>query len=228
MPKIQATQSCSEPESASLVDLALERQRRRAWDAWEAAGIPKRHGTPFESTHAGWNSKRYELTKKLGHGFLVALLGDRGTGKTQMAADLIREDARTPPHPHPLYVRAIDIFMGIREAYRPKGPTEREQVEEYTTKTLLVIDDAHERGGSDWENRLLGYIIDRRYGDKLDTLLISNQQPDEFKASIGPSIYSRLIETGGIVLCAWPSFRQAQPAEFPEEEVKQEKPDANG
>lgn len=206
MPKIPAMPLSSEPIDHD--ELEVERKRRRAWDAWERAGVPQRHSKPLGSEHVDWNAKFYDLASQLGTGFLVALLGDRGTGKTQMAAVLIQRHARLSERPHPLYVRAVDVFMDIREAYRPNGPTEREQVEQFTSPTLLVIDDAHERGGSDWENRLLAYIIDRRYGDQLDTLLISNQQPDEFKASIGPSIYSRLIETGGIVLCAWPSFRQ--------------------
>ena len=209
MPLTPATPGNFEPPNYAALEAF--RQERRAWRVWEVAGVPKRHALfPVGSTHLAWNAKRDGLVKLLGQGFLVALLGERGTGKTRMAVEILWHHIQISKHGRPLYVRAVDVFMDIREAYRPKGPTERERVEQFTSPTLLVIDDAHERGGSDWENRLLAYIIDRRYGDQVDTLLISNQQPDEFKLSIGPSIYSRLVETGGIVVCDWPSFRHGE------------------
>ena len=75
---------------------------------------------------------------------------------------------------------------------------------------LLVIDEAQERGESDWESRMLTHVVDKRYFLQRDTLLISNLKLDEFKASIGTSICSRLIETGGAILADWPSFRGPQ------------------
>jgi len=210
MPPILAKPPASDmPSIAELERMQTQTRRRRAG---ANAGIPRRHAPVIENICVPWRQKLDGLSERLGDGFLVALLGERGTGKTQLAVELVRHHIETSERPWPLYVRTLDIFMGIREAYRPNGPTERQQLDEFTKRTLLIVDDAHERGGSDWENRLLTYLIDVRYGDKLDTVLISNQEPDEFKLSIGLSIYGRLLETGGIWLCDWPSFRRPKSA----------------
>jgi hypothetical protein len=60
-----------------------------------------------------------------------------------------------------------------------------------------VIDECQERGETDWENRLLTYIVDKRYAQLRDTVLISNQTKDQFCKSMGSSIISRMQETGG-------------------------------
>jgi DNA replication protein DnaC len=162
-----------------------------------------------------WSDKLDAIKNKLGTGFLIALLGERGTGKTQMAVELMRHlvfrvwpatEAGTPA----AYTSAQEFFLSLRAAYRKSGPSEIEQMAPYVAPDLLVIDEAQERGETEWEQRMLAYVCDKRYFFGLDTLLISNLTPEAFKASIGPSIYSRLIETGGVVVADWPSFRRPQ------------------
>ena len=53
-------------------------------------------------------------------------------------------------------------------------------------------------------------MIYKRYGAMKDTILISNQTPDVFQKAIGSSILSRLQETGAIIQCDWPSFRETE------------------
>ena len=108
-----------------------------------------------------------------------------------------------------MYARTVELFMDIKTAYDPEGPTEASVLRRYALPALLVLDEAQERGDTDWENRMLTYLIDRRYGEMKDTLLVSNLKADDFRSAIGLSIYSRLVETGGIVVCDWPSFRAA-------------------
>jgi DNA replication protein DnaC len=69
------------------------------------------------------------------------------------------------------------------------------------------IDEAHERGSTDWENRTLTNIIDHRYDAMRCTLLLSNQSKEQFAESVGPSVTSRILETGEAIICNWPSFR---------------------
>jgi DNA replication protein DnaC len=171
-------------------------------------GVQKRHRKTIDLLgHDQWRSKYQTLCDLLGTGFLAALLGPRGTGKTQMAAELIRRYIFNADAPSCRYVRATDIFMAIRCAYRNDGPSERDQISGFTRPQLLVIEESHVRGGSDWEDRLLTDLIDRRYGAMKDTLLLSNQNEQDFRASIGYSVYSRLTETGGVIMCDWESFR---------------------
>jgi len=58
-----------------------------------------------------------------------------------------------------------------------------------------------------WEDRMLTALVDYRYSQKRDTVLISNLKRDEFETSMGNSILSRMVEAGGIIECGWPSFR---------------------
>lgn len=182
--------------------------RRRSHELWQASGVPDRHAAGVENRSKAWGAKRDELEAMLGTGFLVALIGGRGSGKTQMAVALIRDRVHARPPVVAQYVRAMDVFLTIREAYRSDGPSERDQINRFVRPGLLVIDEAHVRGETAWEDRMLTHLIDLRYGAGVDTLLVSNETHAEFKASIGPSIYSRLIETGGVIECNWESFRR--------------------
>lgn len=218
----------SEREAANKLEWT--RSFARAMEgAWQRAGIPARHMVPFNPKPGPWSDCLDKLVSRVRDGSIIALLGERGTGKTQLASQLIYRylTGREAPERrsydsrcyfdggdkcHAMYVRMMEIFIALRASYRKEGPTEDEQIAKFVSPGLLVIDEAQERGESDWENRLLAEIIDHRYGDMSDTLIISNQKPDEFKASIGPSIYSRLVETGGIIVCDWPSFRTGKGA----------------
>jgi len=103
----------------------------------------------------------------------------------------------------------MEFFLEIKASFRPDSTvTEKQVIEEFIRPKLLIIDETQERGETKWEDGLLTHLIDRRYRQERDTLLISNQTKEAFAESIGASIASRIIETGGIVLCNWPSFRK--------------------
>lgn len=205
------------PERLARLREDEERRKKQAEAAmrdaaWKAAGVPARHAD-FKLADvepaSQWLSKLQSLVGMAGTGYLMALLGDRGTGKTQIAAATIRSHCDHAAKPSARYVRAMEFFMAVKESYRQDGPTEAEQIHKFASPALLVVDEAHERGGSEWENRLFTHLIDLRYAEGRDTILISNQKPEAFKVSVGESIYSRLVETGGVIVCEWPSFRTA-------------------
>jgi len=174
-------------------------------------GLPVKHLQAKPSTKGEWGDKLIMLTNRLNTGgMMFALIGQRGTGKTQMAAELIRH-AVEHEGMECQYRRVMDFFMDIKDTYRDfTNRTEAEVVTSYVKPQLLVLDEVHERGDSPWENRLLTHALDKRYGASKDTLLISNQKPETFGDTIGNSILSRLQETGAIISCEWPSFRAAK------------------
>ena len=170
-------------------------------------GLPSRHSKSFPREGKEWLATETRLKAKIGSGFIIALCGGRGVGKTQLAESLARESASQNRSSR--YITAMEFFLEIKASFRPDSTvTEKQVIEEFIRPKLLIIDETQERGETKWEDGLLTHLIDRRYRQERDTLLISNQTKEAFAESIGPSIASRIIETGGIVLCNWPSFRK--------------------
>lgn len=171
----------------------------------EKSCLPRRHLKLEASPEGVWGEKFNCVMALLGKGSLIALTGPRGTGKTQMA---VQASIKWCLQEHSiLYTTAMDVFIAIKESYRPNGPSESEQLRRFRVPSLLVIDEAHVRGETDWENNMLTHLVDSRYMNGRDTIIISNQMRASFRDSVGESIYSRLIETGGVIECNWKSFR---------------------
>lgn len=170
-----------------------------------------------------WNQTHETIKAGLGKGFLYCLIGDRGTGKTQMGVELIHENIEQAVKLHtsedryfdPLpyitarYITAMDFFMDVKHSYRKESTvSEREVMERLVKPHLLVVDEISVRGQSKWEDDLFVQLVDKRYAAERDTLLIGNLKPSEVMDNVGPSISSRLQEMGGIIQCQWESFRK--------------------
>ena len=181
-------------------------QEARRQNAKRAANLPQRHveAVGTITPPAAWKKVLATLTEKLDSGFLVGLIGGRGTGKTQAAVELMLQ--QIDDNKSARYAKAMDLFIDLRSSYSSDA-TEKSIVNTYVAASLLVVDDVHQRGNSAWEDRVLAHIIDRRYDEKLDTLLISNETPVTFKASMGVTIIDRMQQCGGLIVCDWPSLR---------------------
>lgn len=204
----------AERDERDRVSQLAEREQRRLAaieDRYAASGIPMKHRIePDHDRCPAWAQACSRVLDHLGDGALLALVGNRGTGKTQIAERAIRF-ASSQPHSlgdGPAYVRAMSFFLRVKATFqRDAGETEDRVIGDLRLRSLLVIDEMHERGSSEWEDRLLTHVIDLRYGDGRDTILIANLSPEAFTASVGPSIADRIRETGGLIECTWPSFR---------------------
>jgi DNA replication protein DnaC len=173
----------------------------------KSANIPHRHSGLRHLDATRWSEQVNGLKEKLGTGFIVALLGVRGVGKTQIGVELIRHQIERLKSSQ--FTTAMDIFLAIKSTYRNDSEIdEREIVAEFCKPRLLVIDEIQERAESPWEDRILTHLLNRRYNDEKDTLLIGNDTLEKFASSMGSSIVSRLNETGGIIVCDWESFRK--------------------
>lgn len=170
---------------------------------WHA---PKRHlETVVRQNCEAWWKTLLNLSTRLNTGFIFALVGPRGPGKTQMGVELMK--IQTSQLRSARYCTALDFFIDLKSCF-DTDRNQRRVLDQYAAPRLLVIDEAQERGETPWEDRMLTYLINRRYNDRKDTLLISNQTAKEFWTAIGPSVASRMSETGSVIECTWPSFRE--------------------
>lgn len=186
-----------------------ERRRNEATilNLKERWNVPGRHADRAELVNDKWKQELTKITAQLGKGFVIGVVGTNGGGKTQLGVEVMRFNVEQRMK-SALYATAIEIFMDFKACYRPDSKTtEKDAVRDYCRPGLLVIDEAGKRADTQWENNLLFEIIDRRYREMKDTLLISNQTPAEFTAGIGAGLTSRLNETGGLIIANWGSFR---------------------
>jgi DNA replication protein DnaC len=153
-----------------------------------------------------WGAAEKKILSKIGSGFFISLIGNRGCGKTQLAVEAIRLSADKGRRAR--YCTATEFFMEIKATYGTVARSEKDVLNDFTKPSLLVIDEIGQRSESEWENRLLFELLNRRYNALKDTLLISNQSAEEFTKSMGPSLISRMIETGGLMECKWHSYRK--------------------
>ncbi len=188
--------------------LKLERARARR-QILERANLPRRHlAAVVQWTPASDWTRSFDLLKaKLGLGFLCALIGNRGTGKTQLAVELAKANASARRSVR--YHSIVEVFLAVKESYRGEGGlSEARIIQRFVAPNLLILDEAQGRAETKWEDQLITLLVDKRYQQDKDTLIISNLSEDQFRESLGTSVISRMEETGGIIHCTWKSFRQ--------------------
>jgi len=186
---------------------------------WRRSNAPKRHGDSVKKIEANslsqdWTNTYNRLISQIkSNGRLLIFTGGRGSGKSQMAVSLIavtclREKACR-------YYTAGDMFRKLRATFEDDATNRFDRLmDEISGKTrdetitLLVIDEIHERKGSDWENQILTDIVDARYARNLSTILITNETPEEAVDTLGESIVDRARETGAVIPFRWGSFRK--------------------
>lgn len=206
---IPKTSPCDPPATATAPVPTQAQSRQRARAVLLNGGFPRRHIETLDACRDErehpWRLALDGLLPRLDSGILIPLLGRRGTGKTQLAVALASALIQRDPSATVRYVKAADLFRQLREAMHEGR--EAAALESLRRVSLLVIDEAHERGHTDYEDRTLVGLIDKRYDAMRDTLLIANQTRAEFAASIGASVVSRIHEVGEALECDWPSFR---------------------
>lgn len=142
------------------------------------------------------------ILRQPGRGATIILIGDRGAGKTVMAtywAGMLG---------YGLYTKAFDLFESLKKTFHDDSKVRTHEVlDRYRKAEFLVLDEVQERKESDWENTTLTNLLDKRYDALKPTVLIANLKPEGLDACLGPSIISRVKETGGIIECNWPSYR---------------------
>jgi DNA replication protein DnaC len=176
-----------------------------------AAGYPHRHVGRLETMQGPSLRKAGELWPRVESNGIVFLIGDRGPGKTQMAtwfAWQMLKSSRSCGR----YIKLADLFGELKATWGGRGDkSEAKILDSYFKTKFLVIDEAQERGSGDndrdWCDRVLTNLIDHRYDSMFPTVLCANYQLDSYAGQVPAAMRSRIVETGGLVLCDWESYR---------------------
>ncbi|MBU6149812.1 MAG: ATP-binding protein [Chloroflexi bacterium] len=171
--------------------------------------FPLRHAeTVFKPEHCTPEFDEVAQLTIHGNG-IVAMIGPRGTGKTQIATwaaeyfvDYVNESGGFRTDTPVFYTTAIELFTTLRADQHNPQTANR-----FVQYPLLVIDEIQERGETDFEDRMLTQIIDRRYANMRPTLIIGNLKPDQLASSLGRSIVDRIRETGKVIVVDGQSYR---------------------
>ena len=183
--------------------------------------FPERHRAHRDLVGDEWAAtyqKALEVANTCG---IVALIGGRGTGKTQMAWQIAKnvklQNVNTVNYDSgfskeinrpAIYRTAMDIFLELRSTYAPKAEkTEWQVMKEYENAALLVIDEINVSTGSTFEDLKITAIMDKRYQRLRPTILIGNVDLQQFSDRMGKSVINRIEEDGIILSCNWPSYR---------------------
>jgi DNA replication protein DnaC len=189
-------------------DEAARRKSDRIHDCWRASYCPERHRSKAETfiDPQPWLAKKAVAWEIVRNGGMVALIGSRGNGKTQLAVDLIRHACNDDKTGR--YLKAMDFFIEVRASFKKESEDDESTIlREYQKPWLLVIDNVDRRGSSEWEDRLLTHLIDKRYDLGVGTILIANLDPTAFAEHVGADIVDRIRDGGGLIVADWPGFR---------------------
>lgn len=214
--RLRQEESSRREEAAAMQ--AEEARRRVARKLIAQSESPARALEDLSAAEASDNPEWHRIRDLLvaqaeyASGYLVSLLGTSGVGKTVLAVSVVEKCCWLGMTCR--YVKAIDLFRNLRSAYTQagrgeRGVSEEDLVEQWAKADVLVIDELHQRGGTDAEHNSLTNLLDRRYDDRRCTILVANQDRKEFAANVGDSVVSRIQQTGEAFDCKWASYRKS-------------------
>jgi len=188
----------------------------------ESSGWGDRYTEEIELHGAEWLAAFETAKPIIASGGIIAMVGDRGPGKTQMAAELARLGEWKPDKKQftrgdglvvhhgktALYRRAMDIFIELAHVRKNHvKSSEKEVLDKLGDVGLLVIDEFQEKPETEFTARAISNMIDKRYASKRPTIIIANLKRNELFASLGASVVNRARENGKSIEFNWPSYR---------------------
>jgi DNA replication protein DnaC len=192
-------------------------RRQRMEDLFRVSQAPSLHTENLDLIDGDENHRFVQLRDDVvshltdAKGFLIAFLGKRGCGKTEMAVSIIHANCQALRRS--LYYLLPRFFSEAKAGFNgqrdPSIRSEAQMIEMLCRPHLLVLDECHQRAETPWEQDKLVQVIDRRYGDRKCTIMIANQSREAFAETVGDSIVSRMNERGWAFPFDWPSYRVA-------------------
>lgn len=148
-------------------------------------------------------AEQFEQRARRGQGLIFS--GPPGTGKSHLAVGILQ--ALLPRHVG-LYTTLMGVVRMLRATWqRGADNTESEVLSMLASVPLLVVDEVGVQYGTDAERTQFFEVLDARYLGMMPTILITNQDKDGLRATVGERAFDRLTETARWVVFDWPSHR---------------------
>ena len=212
---------CLREQAAERERIETERRRRERAEAItkrfaETAVPPRFAGCTFANYRAETAEQQHALRitrafaerfeTVLARGGSLTLTGPTGTGKTHLAAAVMRHVTEAG---HAGMYRLADAAVRyLKAAYNPGNSyTEDQALAHLRMPALLVLDEIGNQHDTADEKRVLFAILNARYSHMRPTLLVSNLTGPQLRDWAGQAFHDRLLEGGHIVPCQWPSYR---------------------
>jgi DNA replication protein DnaC len=122
----------------------------------------------------------------------LMFIGDVGTGKTRLAASIVR--ALVEREAAAVFQSVPSLLTRIRGSYGQSGERESQLLEALMDADLVVLDDIGVEKVTDWVLDRLYVIIDSRYLRRAPVIVTSNLMPDDLADRIGQRLVDRLVE----------------------------------
>lgn len=171
---------------------------------WLSTGIHRRH-----AVHRGWGETSWHIARRkvisivtVGHG--VILGGERGTGKTQILADVCLHFLTSGKRAR--YINAVELGHRLRDA-AVGAKHELQNLHDFIqSMDVIAIDEIQDLSGSDFNETEFRLLIDNRYAARKATVIGGNVDPDSAQIVLGDSIIRRINDGGGMLMCDWEPF----------------------
>jgi|GEM_PF-1718392 len=201
-------QACIEAEIAAQEASEAAERRSRYEEAWcEETGIrPLFREASFDTYAPGTNVKVLERCRTYAEGFAVGetssglfLMGPIGTGKTHLAAAILRHLHLDWPatecreNPASMLVNVVELVGQIIAGWK-RGEGETRLYRHAKETQLLVLDDLGLETDAEWAARQLYELVNYRYECRLPLIVTTNAAINDLTERLGARTISRLTD----------------------------------
>ncbi|PJN03766.1 ATP-binding protein [Streptomyces sp. CB01201] len=144
-------------------------------------------------------------TRGIALGPSLLLAGPTGTGKTHQAYGAVRSLLGAGVRLRWEAVNTPDLYARLRPR---QGHDPERDLATLSRCPLLILDDLGAAKHSEWTEELTYRLIDRRYTERLPTLITTNLPIDALRGAVGDRVASRLAEMTQRVILTGPDRRR--------------------
>ena len=152
-------------------------------ERWELIGIPRAYRNSTFDTFKG-NDILVRAVKDCKDS--MVLFGKTGCGKTHLACAYLQKNSGR-------FANAPELLLKIRDTFRDGSKlSEAQLIDQYSSVSLLILDDLGSEKSSEYSITTLYLIIDRRIRDEKQTIITTNLSLSEVEKHLSSRISSRM------------------------------------